>query len=520
MSADYGIEPYLTNWPMLYILEDGKNAYVGQTNSIIKRMSQHRETEEKHCFKKAHFIYYDKSNQSATFDYESRLISLMSADGVFKLTNRNAGLIGLEYYDKKRYDEDFAELWKKLQEKKLAKQSIVELEQSDLFKYSPYKSLSDEQRNIVAEIIDNLKKNIDRRIIVDGMPGCGKTILAVYIMKLLRESPEFRDLKIGLVVPPTSLRKTMKMVFKTVNMLSPKDVYGPSEIAENRFDILLVDESHRLKERKNLSNYNAYDKTCEKMGLPNTATQFDWVINQTRCAILFYDKHQIVFPAGLDIIGLLHDNTFNTRMMAYYSMLSQMRCKAGNRYLDDIDMLLNCKLSHGVSADGYELFVVNDIESFKSIYKKREDEFGLSRMVAGYAWEWKSKNTSADSGVTDFEIEGQSFRWNSTTENWAHTDPARNEVGCIHSVQGYDLNYGFVIMGEDIKYDPGRNRIYCDKSKYCDKYGKNGASDEELDRYVKNVYYVLMTRGIRGTYLYVCDPQLREYIKKYIPELR
>lgn len=77
MSADYGIESYLMNWPMLYILEDGKYAYVGQTNSIKKRMSQHRESEEKNHFKRAHFIYFDKSNQSAAFDYESRLIKQM-----------------------------------------------------------------------------------------------------------------------------------------------------------------------------------------------------------------------------------------------------------------------------------------------------------------------------------------------------------------------------------------------------------------------------------------------------------
>ncbi|MCR5499437.1 MAG: DUF2075 domain-containing protein [Acetatifactor sp.] len=519
MAEDYGIDSYLRNWPMLYILEDGHKAYVGQTNSIVSRMTQHKNSKEKAIFKKAHFIYYDKSNQSSTFDYESRLISLMSIDNVFTLTNKNAGLVGLEYYDKASYDDDFRELWTLLRNQKLAKQTIDELEKSDLFKFSPYKSLTDEQRTIVSEIMDSLKKNLDRRFVVDGLPGTGKTILAVYLMKMLRETPEFSSLKIGLVEPPTSLRKSLKELFGQLNHLSAKDVYGPSDIADEKFDILLVDESHRLKQRKNLTSYVSYDNTCSKLDLPNTATQLDWILHQSRCAILFYDAHQIVFPAGLNVQDELQTSQFGCRMMAYYSLMNQMRCKSGNQYLIDLDKLLHCKLTHGINSSGYELYSVKDMESFLSLYKRREQDHGLTRLIAGYAWKWKSKGTDEDSGVMDFTIESHDFRWNSTTEKWVHSQCANKEVGCIHSVQGYDLNYGFVILGEDIKYDPIEKRIYADREAYFDKYGKNGASDEELTRYVINVYYVLLTRGVLGTYLYVCNKELREYLKQYIPEL-
>ena len=92
-------------------------------------------------------------------------------------------------------------------------------------------------------------------------------------------------------------------------------------------------------------------------------------------------------------------------------------------------------------------------------------------------------------------------------------------MGCIHSIQGYDLNYGFVILGEDIRYDVEKNRVYADRTHYFDRYGKIGATDEELDRYIRNIYYVLMTRGIKGTYLYICDPGLREYFGKFVTEV-
>ena len=94
-----------------------------------------------------------------------------------------------------------------------------------------------------------------------------------------------------------------------------------------------------------------------------------------------------------------------------------------------------------------------------------------------------------------------------------------NEIGCIHTVQGYDLNYLGVIIGEDIKYDSETKHIYADKNCYFDQQGKSGVAEdpEALREYLTNIYLTLMTRGIRGTYVYVCDPALREYMSQFIP---
>ncbi len=516
-SDDYGMESYLSNWPMVYILENGKKAYVGQTNSIIKRMMQHKEVPEKKEFTKAHFIYSDRFNQSATFDYESQLISLMAADRQFILTNRNAGLKGLEYFDKESYDKDFKLLWQELQKKQLVKNTIEELQQSDIFKYSPYKALNDEQKNIVSEIISNLKLSLDRRIVVGGMPGSGKTIVAVYLFKLLRESPEFNGLKIGMVVPPESLRGTMQDVFNSVNNLSAKDVIGPTDVTKEKYDILIVDEAHRLKKRKNLTNYTTYDAACERIGLTNEATQLDWILSQSKCSILFYDKNQIVFPAGINVIEALQNNGHYSRMMAYYTLYNQLRCQGGMEYLEDIKALIHGKINHKLQPYNYELRIVEDFKTFNDLYKEREAKYGLTRMIAGFAWEWKSRR---DRNAIDINIDGIKLQWNSEIKNWVHSNNAVNEVGCIHSTQGYDLNYGFVILGEDIKYDNTNHCVYVDREKYCDKYGKYNSTDEELDEYIKNVYFVLMSRGIKGTYLYICDNNLREYFKKYIDTIK
>lgn len=141
-NQEYGTENYLTNWPMLYILENGKEAYIGESNHVKTRMNQHHMSVEKSIFDKVHFIYSKQFNQSVTFDYESKLIQYIVADEKFVVTNKNAGIADKEYFDKEKYDVDFHILWHKLQREKLAKHSIEEIENSDLFKYSPFKELN------------------------------------------------------------------------------------------------------------------------------------------------------------------------------------------------------------------------------------------------------------------------------------------------------------------------------------------------------------------------------------------
>lgn len=148
-------------------------------------------------------------------------------------------------------------------------------------------------------------------------------------------------------------------------------------------------------------------------------------------------------------------------------------------------------------------------------------------MVAGYAWEWKTKpGRKLKEGEVpseyDIEIDGVRLRWNCTNENWVGLgveDPrVAREVGCIHSIQGYDLSYAYVIIGRDLLFDAEKGMPESNKEGYFDSNGKVKASKEELDRYIKNIYYVLLTRGILGTHVYVEDPTLRGYFAQYFQQ--
>jgi len=129
-----------------------------------------------------------------------------------------------------------------------------------------------------------------------------------------------------------------------------------------------------------------------------------------------------------------------------------------------------------------------------------------------------------DKNAFDIEIGQTRLRWNSTLTDWIASSNALEEVGSIHTVQGYDLNYVGVIIGLDLRFDPVRRRLFIDRKSYFDKKGKENNpklgktySDNDLLRFITQIYAVLMTRGIRGTYVYACDPGLREYLKAFIP---
>ena len=218
-NQTYGDESYLSNWPMLYILENGKQAYIGESNHVKNRMSQHHSSVDKRIFDKVHFIYSSKFNQSVTFDYESKLIQYIVADELYEVRNKNAGMADKEYYGKKEYDEKFQVLWRSLQREKLVKHSLEELENSDLFKYSPFKELNNDQRTAVEEIVDSLKQEENQTVVVNGMPGSGKTIVAIFLLKYLRDSEEFNLNYSWISIRPNNCTMSSKLILAVVTTL-------------------------------------------------------------------------------------------------------------------------------------------------------------------------------------------------------------------------------------------------------------------------------------------------------------
>ncbi len=536
-------------WPIVYILSDGNinEAYVGETTDAYARMSSHLKNNIKNKLSAVHLISSEKFNKSATLDIESNLIKYISGDGQYKLINGNIGLANHNYYQKKEYWDIFKSIWDSLRSVGIAKHPIDYIDNSDLFKYSPYKILTSEQKSGLLVIMKNLLDNTYKNIIIEGGAGTGKTILAIFLFKLLNttnddfnfeefgdEEFEFMEIvfelkkkypnpKMALVVPMSSFRTTLKKVFKNIKGLNASMVIGPAEIVKDTFDIVVVDESHRLRRRVNLGAYfRAFDVVCEKLNFDkHTCNELDWIMKQSESAVYFYDENQSIKPS--DVKKVDFDKLKVNSLTKTEYLKSQFRVRGGNGYVNYVDKLLKCKLTDSdviFNSKEYELVLFDSIDDIVNEIKSRDIENGLSRLVAGYSWPWMTnkKDTKQD---YDIEIENTRLKWNTTNIDWVNSINSRNEVGCIHTTQGYDLNYTGIIFGKEITYDKATNQIEILKENYYDVNGKQSIVDpEELKDFILNIYKTIMLRGIRGTYVYVCDKNLRDYFSQFIPKFK
>ena len=549
------------NWPVVYVLNHDDEAYVGETVNAARRTEQHLANSAKQKLTEIRIITDKDFNKSVVLDLESYLIKHMGADGKYKLLNGNNGIQDHDYYERSAYEDKFRTIWNKLRKLGVVKNSIEDIENSELYKYSPYKSLGSEQFHAEMEILQALEEYKDDengcRIIVTGGAGTGKTILAIYLMKLFADingkgidDPDADDYldedlevvyaaervdgikKIGIVFPQKSLRTSLKDVFKGIKSLNPAMVLDTTDVVKNyletgeKYDLLIVDEAHRLKCRNkgHLSFYGKFDQCNRDLGLDKmTGTELDWIYKCSRNQIIFRDDLQTIRPCDIDAADFreITENRYPGTVVRQ-ALSTQWRCLGGNGYIDYLREIMSGTAKKYRKVENYDFKLYNDVGKMVADIKKLDADLGLCRTAAGYAWEWKtnpkSKKFKGKKNLYDIIIGDNKFRWNSTYDNWITSKNAVNEIGCIHTVQGYDLNYLGVIIGEDIKYDPAKHEIYADKNCYFDQQGKSGVADDPdaLREYLSNIYITLMTRGIRGTYVYVCDPELRKYMAQFI----
>lgn len=567
------VEEKCSDWPVVYLIygnlkKEPCPLYIGETSNFIGRVKQHLEDSQKReLYSFVKVVINNRYNKSAILDVEQTLIRLFKCDSRFDVKNKNLGQSAHhDYFQRFSYVEEMETLWSRLH---LSRQSFLEITSSDKYKFSPYTALTIEQRDVcfkaIKSILDALKKREPRVQLVSGAAGTGKTIVATKILSLLleansdsmnlarneedldadesyclkvqRELLDFvhkrkRPIRLGYVVAMTSLRKTLREVFKTTlktelkqaGLTASRVVIGMVDVAKvtEPFDLLIVDEAHRLPRYRNISWRGEYKKCSERLGLnPGVSTTLDWIMKQSRCQILFYDATQTVRPADVP------DEEFQKKIKPFMSqdfpplaLTTQMRCEGGTSFIEYLNQIFQGTAKKRSFKD-YEFRLY---EHFTPMYEEIQSLSldprgkGYSRVVAGFAWPWDAKK---DSSVRDIEIEGKRYSWNTKQEGWITSSNAVREIGCVHTTQGFDLAYVGVIIGPDLRYDKEKKCIVVDRDHVFDANMKNGIAkdetgDEELRSFVLNSYKVLLTRGVRGCFVYVVDEDLRGYLKQFI----
>ena len=567
-----------TNWPVVYLIYNDSEVYVGETTSAYVRYGQHASENGKYFkdrrrLNRISIIFDDLFNKSAILDIEQNLIHLLEADAAIqeesgghgrKLQNRNAGQsYAHDYYNRTIYQAKVEEVWNRLLKRRFVSNSFLSIKNSDLFKYSPYTSLTAEQelvcRDIIRDIISRLSIGKKGMAVIKGAAGTGKSLVLInMIMTLLRslyikydydfetDSEDDLDdryalhaeletfyinwkkmtgrnsLKIGFVVPMSSIRSTFQMVFKyagkSTKGMKANMVIGPNAVVtdadEQEYDVVFVDESHRLKRRVAMSGteMGAFDKCCNKIGLnPHDADQLDFLLRKSKYQVLVYDENQSIKPTDIPVITM--NNKISQNVTIRRELRSQMRCQGGGDFMQYIDDIFSLRNPAKKTFGKYDFKLYDDPNKMIDFIVKKDADESLCRTLAGYSWEWVS---SKDKTVPDIELDGRKYFWNKTSSRWI-LNSAPDEIGCVHTSQGYDLNRVAVIFGREIDYDPATRAIRIDRRLFYDSKVKQQTTDAQLKTFILNAYKVMLVRGIKGCYVYACNKNLRDFLHRYIP---
>lgn len=368
----------------------------------------------------------------------------------------------------------------------------------------------------------------------DNQEGSEQVLSDKNRIEKLRTALGKRSLKVAYVVPLSELLKPFKAVIKAV-CSDDSIVKSATEVANTtgEYDAIFVDEAHRLGTiNKFGANKDPYKLACNNAlgvtftsGMPNPPTELDWISHKSKCCVYVYDQNQKVRSHKSIEHQDFKDVVLNKLYTKEYNLTAQMRCKAGDKYVKFLDDLFANNISDDTPLppwNGYDFRVYNDVDQLITDINTNNNPgmCGLSRVVAGYGWKWNTmgKNRTAINALShadwDIHINGHDYFWNVQNGNFIFKAD-RNEIGCVHTVQGFDLNYVGVIFGPEIKYDP-HTGFSIDKTLIFDS-GAKTKDKTQLLQLTLRAYKVMMERGIRGCYVYACDPGLQAYLKTYIP---
>ena len=349
-------------------------------------------------------------------------------------------------------------------------------------------------------------------IIVRGGPGTGKTVVAINLLVALTKQ--------GLVAKYVTKNAAPRSVYKSKLTGSMKRSLFDSlfvgsgtftTTAANTFDALIVDEAHRL---------NAKSGMFKHLG----ENQIKEIIDSARCSIFFLDEDQQV---SVDDIGSEEEiqkwATHHSATVHTLDLVSQFRCNGSDGYMAWLDNVLEIRANANPTLDGidYDFRVMGTADELQELILMKNQERNRARLVAGYCWDWVSQSNPQ---AKDFNL-GANFnlQWNLKGDGglWMMKAETVSEVGCIHTSQGLELDYIGVIIGPDLMVRDGKvvtdvmARAAADTTVRGRK--KLLQSDEgriKLDRIIKNTYRTMMTRAMKGCYVYSTDPETAEYLKR------
>ncbi|MCR5279352.1 MAG: DUF2075 domain-containing protein [Lachnospiraceae bacterium] len=382
----------------------------------------------------------------------------------------------------------------------------------------------DEQKVAYEEILRlslQCQKDYKKRtVIVRGGPGTGKTVIAVNLLAELTQRDQLVQYVSKNSAPRQVYLKKLKGQIKKSsvdNMFKGSGTYV--DCGNNVAHTLLCDEAHRL---------NAKSGMFHNLG----ENQIREIIHAAFCSVFFIDESQRVTMDDIGSVGEIEKWAREEGSELHYLELeSQFRCNGSDGYLAWLDDVLDIRETANYDLDGidYDIRICESPEEMRELVIERNRVANRARVLAGYCWEWM-KSEANNTEYHDIKIGNFEMSWNlGSGEPFAVSDTSINEVGCIHTSQGLEFDYVGVIMGDDIRYENGHvvtdftRRAKTDQSlKGIKKLYQESPLEakKRADEIIKNTYRTLLTRGMKGCYIYCTDQGMASYLKKRLEKAK
>ncbi len=481
-------------------LEDTHTAFHTSENPIILNACTYLHN---YNYYSADVLFSDKFNDAIS-NYP-----LFTADDVNKLK---------DYLVIKLKNGSGIDILKRIEESKYRPSKKLMDHVGNLIKGKPEYVLLDEQQVVYDKVLSCAKEGFHDKqktvVIVKGGPGTGKSVIALNLMADLL----IKGYNAHYATGSRAFTETLRRIIGTRGSAQFKYFNSYSDAEINSVDVLIADEAHRLR----LTSNNRFTPKSKRLEI----AQIEELLNASKVSTFFIDDDQIVRPGEVGSVQYIKDYALKNGCKIYeYELEAQFRCNGSDAFVNWINNTLGIKKTANIIWDQFDAFdfkIFSSPSELEKAIKIKVKQGNTGRMTAGFCWPWSDPNP--DGTLQDDVLIGDYSRpWNAKPEArilaegipksnvWAYDNNGLNQIGCVYTAQGFEFDYVGVIFGKDLVYNLDEQMWKAYPENSADTVVKR-SKDRFIDL-VKNTYRVLLSRGIKGCYVYFMDKDTERYFK-------
>jgi hypothetical protein len=383
----------------------------------------------------------------------------------------------------------------------------------------PVFTLLDEQLVAFNAIMDSVKAAGQNQqsvvFLVQGGPGTGKSVIAV---NLVAELSALGLRTLHLTGSKAFTENLRKIVGSRAGVLFKYFRDTATVAPDEKLDIAILDEAHRIR----TISTNRFTPAKAHNG----KAQIDDILDSTRTAVFFIDDLQVVRPGEVGSTDLIREAAAKRSIeVREFELEAQFRSNGSDSFIQWVDNTLELARTPQIlwpMDDEFDFRIVPSVRELERLIRERAGEGSTARFVAGFCWPWSDPDENGEL-VPDVTVGDWSMPWNAQanvgklapgipkSDFWASAPEGINQVGCVYTAQGFEFDYVGVIFGPDLVYRPMDGGWVGQPKESHDRVVSRGVTTAEFTDFVKSTYRVLLTRGLRGCYVYFADAPTRDF---------